>query len=123
MYSFPLIYAPSRALYTGRNIKEIPMKAAVTFQAESREKAGTGQARALRRESKVPAVLYHKGQAPIQLSLPLKDITLQYRKGGFQSKLVEIKLGSDTFHALPREVQQHPVTDIIEHADFLRVEA
>src|SRR5262249_48730927 len=101
--------------------EETEMKTAATIEAQTRENAGKGAARALRREGKIPAVLYSGGKETTHIALPLKELTLQYNKGGFTSKLITLKLGKDTVHALPREVQTHPVTDIIEHADFLKV--
>ena len=99
------------------------MKTAVNFDAEKREEAGKGAARALRRQDKVPAILYTHGEEPVKLTLPLKEMTLAYKKGGFMSRLVSIQLDGKTHQAIPREVQTHPVTDKIEHADFQRVTA
>lgn len=95
--------------------------AMANFEAVSREQSGKGSARALRREGKIPAVLYRKGEETAHLGIPLKDITLAYQKGGFFNHLVEIKLDGKTIRALPKEIQVHPVTDMIEHADFLQV--
>lgn len=97
------------------------MKTAVTFKAEERPRGGKGGARATRRTGNVPVVLYGNGLDAINLSVPLKNLTLEYRKGGFKSKVVSIEVGKTTYHAVPRDVQLHPVSDVIEHADFLHV--
>ncbi|MBN67023.1 MAG: 50S ribosomal protein L25/general stress protein Ctc [Rickettsiales bacterium] len=97
------------------------MEAAYTFDAELRESHGKGSARALRREKKVPAIIYNKDMEPVSVSMDRDKLTHAYFRGGFTSKVVEIKAGKDTYHALPRQLQLHPVTDMIEHADFLRV--
>ena len=99
------------------------MKTAVNFQAETRAAAGKGAARALRRQDKIPAILYTPGEAPVKLALPSKDLTLAYKKGGFMSRVVSISIDGKTYQAIPREVQTHPVSDKIEHADFQRVTA
>lgn len=99
------------------------MKAAFEFEAQPREQSGTGAARALRREGRIPAVLYSGGKTPVQLSLPEKELMLAYNKGAFYSRIVSLKMGKETFFALPKEVQLHPVTDKPEHADFLKVDA
>ncbi len=98
------------------------MKAAATFEAQSREQTGKGAARAIRREGRVPAIIYGSQQTPSKIALPLKELTLEYRKGSFFNKIVGINLDGQILHALPRDVQTHPVTDIIEHADFQRVD-
>lgn len=98
------------------------MKVATVFEATAREGQGKGAARAMRREGRVPAIVYGHNQQPAKISLPLKELTMQYGKGAFFNKIVDIKLDGKQFHALPRDVQFHPVTDVIEHADFQRVE-
>ncbi len=98
------------------------MKTAIILEAKSRTGSGKGAARALRREKMVPAIVYGKDQQTSQIALPLKELTLEFVKGSFFNKIVDIKLDGKQFRALPRDVQMHPVTDVIEHADFQRVE-
>ena len=97
------------------------MKAAITLTAEERARSGKGGARATRRTGSVPVVLYGNGIEPVNLSVSLNALTLAYKKGGFKSKLVGLEVGKKTYHAVPRDVQLHPVSDVIEHADFLHV--
>lgn len=97
-------------------------KTTASLAASVRTGAGKGVARALRRENKVPAVLYSKNSQPVSLTLPLKELTLEYRRGRFRSRLIDLKIDNQSVQTLPRDVQFHPVTDVIEHVDFLRVE-
>lgn len=98
------------------------MKTVYTFEAEARERHGKGASRALRREGRLPAVLYGKGQEPVSFSISHKDFMVAYQKGGFNNKLVDIKVGGKSHHVLAREIQVHPVTDVPEHVDFLKVD-
>lgn len=98
------------------------MTALAQLTAETRTGQGKGVARELRRNAKIPGVLYGKGIAPTSLALVLNEVTLQYRKGRFTSRLLELKLDGKAVKALPHEVQFHPVTDQIEHVDFIKVE-
>ncbi len=98
------------------------MKTAIAFTGESRENLGKGAARTLRREGRIPAILYGRGSEPLNITLPEKEIQIAYRKGGFFSKIVSIDTGKGPQYALPKDIQLHPVTDRIEHADFLRVD-
>lgn len=98
------------------------MKTVYTFEAEARTGHGKGASRALRREGRLPAVLYGKGQEPVSFSISHKDFMMAYQKGGFNNKLVDIKVGGKSHHVLPREIQLHPVTDVPEHVDFLKVD-
>jgi len=97
-------------------------KKIATLEASSRDRAGKGAARSLRREGKVPAVVYSKKGEVLSLALPLKELTLEYKRGRFRSRLIDISLGGQTIQTLPKDVQFHPVTDVIEHVDFMRVE-
>lgn len=92
------------------------------LNASLRDRAGKGVARGLRREGKVPGVVYSQGKEAMSISLSANEVTLEYRRGRFRSRLVEIKLDGKTVQALPKDVQFHPVSDQIEHVDFIRVE-
>lgn len=91
------------------------------LKGEQRERAGKGVARALRREHKIPGVIYGDGKAPVSIVLDSKYVNLQYQKGGMYTSLCNLEVGKDKHLVLARDVQLHPVTDKVEHIDFLRV--
>ena len=93
-----------------------------SLQAEDRNVMGTGSARAIRRRSMVPATIYGAGKAQVMLALPLKELTLEYRKQGFLSHMFDIQVGKDKYRVLPKAIQLHPVTDQIEHMDFIHID-
>ncbi len=93
----------------------------IALEAELRNNAGTSASRTLRGSGKIPAIIYGGGAKETKISLSSKEVTQEYLKSGFISKLVSIKIGNDTVLALPREIQRHPVTDKISHADFQRI--
>lgn len=93
----------------------------IQLSAEKREGAGKGVARALRRNKRVPAVIYGDHKEPITIHIESRDITREYYNGGFFNNLTEIKLDGDTHLVLARDVQVNPISDHIIHADFLRV--
>lgn len=98
------------------------MKAAVEFTAETRQGTGTGSAREARRQGKVPVAVYAKGKANLHLAVDALQLSHNYFKGGFMNKVVSLKVdGKDNF-VIPREMQLNPVTDKIEHADFMAVD-
>lgn len=97
--------------------------ATAKLPASLRKEHGKGAARALRRDGKVPGILYGKGHEPISISLPLKNVAMEYARGRFRSRLVDIVLeDGKTVQALPKDLQFHPVTDVIEHVDFIKVD-
>jgi large subunit ribosomal protein L25 len=93
------------------------------IEAESRSRAGKGVARATRREGKVPAVIYGAKQEPALIALDPRAVLREMKRGGWRSRLYEIKLGGGTTRALMRDIQLHPVTDQPEHVDFQRLAA
>ena len=99
------------------------MSDVLTLAAETREKKGKGPARALRREGKVPAIIYGPGGEPEQLALVLNDLKKVIGKRGFFNKLLKLDFGNGrTVSALAREAQFHPVTSNPLHVDFYRTD-
>lgn len=97
------------------------MEAKLKIDAEIREDAGKGSARAARRVKKIPAIVYSKDSKPVSITLPENVLNKAYFNGGFMSSIVEITAGKEKMFALPREVQTHPVKDNIMHVDFMAV--
>jgi large subunit ribosomal protein L25 len=91
------------------------------LSAQKRDQAGKGVARALRREDRVPAVIYGDNREPENVSLPLKELSLTYRKGVMKTHLCDLEVGDNKYLVLARDVQIHPVNDRPIHVDFLRV--
>ncbi|WP_341758467.1 50S ribosomal protein L25/general stress protein Ctc [Candidatus Tisiphia endosymbiont of Ditula angustiorana] len=98
------------------------MSELLELAAEMREKFGTGVARDLRRKGMVPAVVYGSGKEVLAVSIEEKEITKHYRKPGFISTVIQIKVGSKTHKVLPKAVELHPITDIVRHVDFVHLE-
>jgi len=92
-----------------------------TIEAEARERAGKGAARATRRQGKVPAVIYGAKQAPTLIALDPRAIMREIHHSGWRSRLYEVNVSGQPIRALIRDVQFHPVTDTPEHVDFQRL--
>lgn len=99
------------------------MQAQLEFDATYRPTSGKGSARASRREGLVPVVVYGNKKDPVTLNVNANRLTVEYRKGGFMSKVVALKSDKATYYAIAREMQLNPVSDKIEHADFMHVDA
>jgi large subunit ribosomal protein L25 len=93
----------------------------VAIEAEIRQRAGKGAARATRRAGKVPAVVYGGRQEPSLIALDPRIVLRELHRAGWQSRLYEINAGAEPIRALIRGVQFHPVTDAPEHVDFQRL--
>ena len=95
--------------------------ASPVIKAELRGKAGKGSSRALRREDKIPAVIYGDKKEPTTVTIGRIDLVKELNKGGFMNTSYEVQIGKDKETVLPRDVQFHPVTDWPMHVDFLRL--
>ena len=91
--------------------------------ANAREKVGKGSAREARRQGNIPAVIYGDKKSPIPIVIEQKILVRQLSTGGFFNTLFDIDINGELNRVLPRDVQLHPVTDVPEHVDFLRVSA
>lgn len=91
------------------------------LEADVREEAGKGAARSLRRNGKTPAVIYGDSKEPVKITLDMNTINVEYNKGQMFTTLCDLNVGKDKHLVLARDIQLHPVTDIVEHVDFLRV--
>ena len=90
------------------------------LQAEPRTEFGKGAARRIRREHKVPAVLYGHGTDPVHVTLPGHETMMALKHGGANA-LLSIDLDGKTQLALPKQVQRHAVRGVLEHVDLLIV--
>ena len=93
----------------------------VQILAEKRHYVGTGNARAFRREGKIPGVIYGENKDPILISIEQNKLKLLLQDSGFFSRQCEVKVDDEVFTVLPKDLQIHPVKESIIHVDFLRV--
>ncbi|WP_319413208.1 50S ribosomal protein L25/general stress protein Ctc [uncultured Cohaesibacter sp.] len=94
---------------------------AFEFKAERRDRVGKGSARALRREGKIPAVIYGDKKDPISIAIPYKETNLQIHKGGFLTHIGTVEVDGEQIQVIPRDYQLDVVRDFPLHVDFLRV--
>ncbi|WP_116091660.1 50S ribosomal protein L25/general stress protein Ctc [Sphingomonas crusticola] len=93
----------------------------LTLSAETRERAGKGASRAMRREGRVPAVVYGNKQEALAIHLEEKALIKAMANGHFMNTVVMIDGVGENVRTLPKDVQFHPVTDRPLHVDFLRI--
>lgn len=91
------------------------------IEAVAREQVGKGSARALRRDGKIPAVVYGDRQPPLAIAVDAKETFLKLHAGGFLTHVATIKVDGQEIRVIPRDYQLDPVTDMLVHVDFLRV--
>ena len=99
------------------------MSKSYELTAEARERVGKGSARELRRNGRVPAVIYGDKQAALSISLDYKELYYKIHGGGFLHTVATIDVKGDKIRVLPKDYQLDPVKDFPTHVDFLRVSA
>ena len=92
--------------------------AEVRIVAENRTEFGKGAARRVRRDHKVPAVLYGHGNEPRHITLPGHDLMLALK---IKNALLTLELGGKDELAIPKDIQRDPIRGSIEHVDLLVV--
>ncbi|MCY1671567.1 50S ribosomal protein L25/general stress protein Ctc [Novosphingobium sp. SL115] len=97
------------------------MSETLNLSAETRDRAGKGASRVLRREGRTPAVIYGGKEEPVAIHLEEKALAKALGTGHFFNSIVELTVGGQTVRTLPKDVAFHPVTDRPLHADFLRL--
>ena len=93
----------------------------LTLSAETRDRAGKGASRELRRQNRIPAVVYGNKQDPELIHVEEKALVKLLMTGHFSNSLVEIDLGGKKQMTIPKDVAFHPVSDRPTHVDFLRI--
>ena len=97
------------------------MSEQLKLSAETRERAGKGASRAMRREGRVPAVVYGNKEEPLAIHVEEKALIKMLSTGHFMNSVIMIDHPGGQARTLPKDVQFHPVSDRPLHVDFLRI--
>ncbi len=97
------------------------MSEQLTLPAEPRDRAGKGASRALRRDGRVPAVIYGEKTEPLSIHVEEKLLSKILSSGHFMNSVVMVDLDGRAHRTLPKAVDFHPVTSRPIHVDFLRI--
>ncbi|AOG01986.1 MAG: 50S ribosomal protein L25/general stress protein Ctc [Blastomonas fulva] len=97
------------------------MSDTLTLSAQLRDRAGKGASRALRREGRVPAVIYGDKKEPEAIHIAERELNKLLGTGHFMNSIVEVEIDGKSVVTLPKDVAFHPVSDRPLHVDFLRI--
>jgi large subunit ribosomal protein L25 len=92
------------------------------FNASLRTVQGTGASRRLRRDGKVPAIVYGAGQDVAVIELDHNEIFHALRRETFHASILSMNLGSSKEQVVLRDYQMHPFRQLVLHVDFQRVD-
>ena len=94
---------------------------AIEITAEIRARAGKGASRSIRKSNNVPAVIYGEKKAPIAIELNGRDFETLLKTPALRTKLFNIKTPNGVEDAMLMDIQYHPISDKVIHADFKRI--
>ena len=90
------------------------------LKAEERKDTGKSFARAVRKEGKIPCIVYGDEKEPLSVSVSSKETLKLYNTGKMLSQLIDVEvLNGEKFKAISKDIQLHPVKDSPMHVDFL----
>lgn len=95
---------------------------AIKLNADIRSVAGKGATRSIRKNNKIPAVIYGEKKAPVAIELDGNSFELLIKKPALRTKLFEIDTTNGKENAMLVDIQYHPVSDAVVHVDFKRID-
>lgn len=99
------------------------MKETFVVNAESRADQGKGASRRLRRQGKIPAIVYGGTEPPTPIAVSANEMTQHLKTEAFYSHLLTLQLDGQSLQVVLKDLQRHPVSGYAIHADFMRVQA
>jgi large subunit ribosomal protein L25 len=97
------------------------MATAKEIKATVRPRAGKGAARAVRREGRVPGVIYGGSEPPLTISLDDAELRQRIFAGRFLTSIYDVEVDGKKHRVIPRDFQLDPVRDLPVHVDFMRL--
>src|SRR6266705_3068486 len=91
------------------------------IKATARPRAGKGAARAVRREGRVPGVIYGDGRPPLTISLDYDELKHRIFACRFLTSICNVEVDGQKHRTIPRDFQLDPVRDLPIHVDFMRL--
>jgi large subunit ribosomal protein L25 len=95
--------------------------AEVVLAAEVGRPLGSRAVRRLRRDGKVPGVIYGHGTDPVPVAVEARDLRVALTGEAGANQLLSLKTDTGTYLTLAREMQRHPVAQTVSHVDFVIV--
>ena len=95
----------------------------ITVNATAREDQGKGASRRLRKEEKVPGVIYGGKDAPSMVTVDFHEITHLLENEDTFTSVLDLVVGKKKESVIIKDLQRHPAKNTVNHIDFLRVDA
>ncbi len=90
--------------------------------AESGRTTGSAESRRLRREDRIPAVVYGQGMSPLSISVARRDLRLALSGAAGLNTILDLTVDGNVYPAIIKDLQRHPVRRSVSHVDFIKVD-
>ena len=91
------------------------------LQAEVGRRAGSSDARRLRADGKIPAVVYGHGMDPISVSVDRRELRQALSGAAGMNTILDLTVDGTVYPSLIKDIQRHPVKRSVQHIDFIQV--
>ena len=99
------------------------MSVELKLSAEKRTDAGKGASRRLRKQKKVPAIIYGTGKEPTMVQVSVFELSKLMEREAFFSQIVNVDVEGKKEQTVLKDMQRHPFKDMVMHMDFMRIRA
>jgi large subunit ribosomal protein L25 len=93
----------------------------ITLAADPRSELGSRPAGRLRRQGRLPAVVYGLGNDPVNVTVPARELSHILSGESGANTLINLEVGDDSMLTLVRQIQRHPTRGELVHVDFIRI--
>lgn len=90
--------------------------------AESGRTTGSAESRRIRREDRIPAVVYGKGMEPISITIDRRDLRLALSGAAGMNTILDLTVDGTVYPSIVKEMQRHPVRRTVAHVDFIQID-
>ena len=90
--------------------------------ADSGRATGSANSRRLRREDRIPGVVYGQGMEPISVSVARRDLRLALSGPAGTNTILDLTVDGTVYPAIVKEMQRHPVRRTVQHVDFIQID-
>jgi large subunit ribosomal protein L25 len=90
--------------------------------AESGRTTGSAESRRIRREDRIPAVVYGKGMEPISVTIDRRDLRLALSGTAGMNTILDLTVDGTVYPSIVKEMQRHPVRRTVAHVDFIQID-
>ncbi len=91
------------------------------LQAETGRRAGSSDARRLRADGKIPAVVYGHGMDPLPVSVDRRELRHALSGAAGMNTILDLTVDGTVYPSLIKDIQRHPVKRSVQHVDFIQV--